>query len=542
MRRLACFVFSALAACSSTSADDGVSSDQDITTNALASKKELFDQEMLFVRVTGWNGDPDALHLQKDAARLGDAEVQIYETDARSSSYCPDAAAGALVYKSKSFSLRTSGNLTNGTPKSSYKISLDDKDDRLFGIKDLNLKSMWNDVSQMRESIAWSWMNQAGITSSRHTYAKVCVDGVKNGQPFTKYLGLYSMIEEVEKQFFKDHFGKKNGDGNIYKAYQFPDDIGAASLAYRGDTGDKYYKKTNIEERSYQLKSNYKPTDDRSLQTYDDLATLIRAVNGIGLPGEGSAKFDTPAYAARLSEVFNVKQFLRWQALNAAMGAWDNYWATEANYYLYNAGPKDAGTAVMAKPYFTWIPWDYDNTFGIDFTGGKWETASAFQFSTYDGRSNNMANMPLTANLFANDQLFAYYLDALLVGPPRGRHPMVDGRVLGRHAERVPPHRHQDVVAAHAQVARHHVVDRVVAHVAHVQLARRVRQHRARVERALRETRVVLGHAPCMTRVPLGLRCGLEVGRTVGFLHGVLRGRLGAVRQRREALVGGTGL
>ena len=52
-----------------------------------------------------------------------------------------------------------------------------------------------------------------------------------------------------------------------------------------------------------------------------------------------------------------------------------------------------------------------------------------------------------------------------------------DGRVLGRHPERVPAERVQHLHALHAAEAADKVPDHVVAHVAHVQLARRVREH-----------------------------------------------------------------
>src|SRR5690606_26840143 len=70
----------------------------------------------------------------------------------------------------------------------------------------------------------------------------------------------------------------------------------------------------------------------------------------------------------------------------------------------------------------------------------------------------------------------------VVVGPLGRRHLGLDGGVFGRHAEGVPAHGHQDVVPAHAQLPRHHVVDGVVAHVAHVQLAAGIGQHRASVE------------------------------------------------------------
>jgi hypothetical protein len=53
------------------------------------------------------------------------------------------------------------------------------------------------------------------------------------------------------------------------------------------------------------------------------------------------------------------------------LGSWDNYYAP-SNYYLYNSGRLGAGDDFMGSPYFTFIPWDYDNCLGIDYFGTKW--------------------------------------------------------------------------------------------------------------------------------------------------------------------------
>ncbi len=112
-----------------------------------------------------------------------------------------------------------------------------------------------------------------------------------------------------------------------------------------------------------------------------------------------------------------------------------------------------------------------------------------------------------------------------VVARPGGRRDaLVDGGVLRRQAEGIPAHRHQHVVALHAQVARHHVVDGVVAHVPHVQLARRVRKHRARVELALPR---VFGHPVRVARGPVRARIGLHFGRNISFIHARLYGAPG---------------
>ena len=109
--------------------------------------------------------------------------------------------------------------------------------------------------------------------------------------------------------------------------------------------------------------------------------------------------------------------------------------------------------------------------------------------------------------------------------PFRRRHVVVDGRVLGRQPEGVPAHRHQHVEALHPQVARHHVVDGVVADVAHVQLAARVGQHRAGVE--LRPARV-FAHPIRVGGSPGGLRGAFDLVRLEFGIHeGAPRARKG---------------
>ena len=68
-------------------------------------------------------------------------------------------------------------------------------------------------------------------------------------------------------------------------------------------------------------------------------------------------------------------------------------------------------------------------------------------------------------------------LGDVLVGPLARLSVVLDGGVLGGKAEGVEAHRVKDVEAAHARLARHGVADGVVARVAHVEVARRVREH-----------------------------------------------------------------
>jgi hypothetical protein len=329
--------------------------------------------------------------------------VRLYRVPASNTKHCPDADVTDkdLVFSTKDFTLRTSGNFTKGTPKSSYKIGLENDDERLFDMKSIGLKAMWNDVSQMREALAWTLFREAGVRASRHTYARLCIND--------RYYGLYSLIESVDKALLKDHFGRSNDDGNLYKAEWA--DIGPATLEHRrgadgDDSGRQYFTSSDPDARTYQLKSNDDPDDDPALQTYDDLAQLVRVINGVGLPG-GDEKFATDAYRKSVEAVFNVEEFLRWASVNILIGAWDNYWRTPANYYLYDSGKRDAGDGFMAAPYFTWLPHDYDNSFGIDFFGVPWQSKNIVNWES------SGASLPLIRNLLKNPAFLRYYLDSL---------------------------------------------------------------------------------------------------------------------------------
>ncbi len=96
--------------------------------------------------------------------------------------------------------------------------------------------------------------------------------------------------------------------------------------------------------------------------------------------------------------------------------------------------------------------------------------------------------------------------------PFLGMHPALDRRVLGRQPERVPPDRVHHVHPAHRLAARDHVGDAVVAHVPHVDVARRIGQHLQAVELG---PLGVLGDLEHPVRRPLRLPARLDVQEVV---------------------------
>jgi hypothetical protein len=375
---------------------------------ASRGKQEFFDQAMYLVAVTGWPGDKMQPEEPVDAPP--GARLELWATDPLDARRLPPPGKDGVLLATTTFSMMNSGNRTLRAPKRSWKVDFEPggDDDELAGMQRLNLKAMYNDPSQMREALAWELFGRIGIPSARHSFAKMGING--------GYRGLFSLIEQVDKRFIKDWFGK-NDRGNLYKAYC--GDVGCATLEHRvgpgGDDGGRQYFTPGHDDLTYRLKTN---EDDPAASTYDDLAQFVRTINGTGLAagGGGDARFRSDEFRESVEGVMNVRAFLRWAGANLLLGSWDNYFATPANYYLYNSGKRGDEDGFAGSPYFTFIPWDYDNSFGIDYFGTQWQytdvadwPASTRQY--WKGR--RLSSIPLVQNLLANPDFLAYYLDHL---------------------------------------------------------------------------------------------------------------------------------
>jgi hypothetical protein len=116
----------------------------------------------------------------------------------------------------------------------------------------------------------------------------------------------------------------------------------------------------------------------------------------------------------RLAELlparFGVDAFLKVLAVHSLIAAWDNYHMTPGNFYLYwdRAGDR-----------ISWIPYDYDNSFGVDFWGIDWQNAPLIDFTP---RTNGSEDRPLIDKVLAvpawRTQLLQH-IRALLAGPFR---------------------------------------------------------------------------------------------------------------------------
>ena len=159
----------------------------------MSAQDEFFAAEMYMFHVTGFPQQPGVLMHQAGAPH--GARLDVWRTGPADAQHIPGPGAQGPALSTPDFSLVNSGNRTLRAPKRSWKITLGHTGhggNHLAGMTRVNLKSMYNDPSQMREALAWRLFRHAGVPSARHTYAKLAFDA--------SYYGLFSVIEQVEQE------------------------------------------------------------------------------------------------------------------------------------------------------------------------------------------------------------------------------------------------------------------------------------------------------------------------------------------------------
>jgi hypothetical protein len=93
--------------------------------------------------------------------------------------------------------------------KYSFKVDLNEfvKGQKLGSLTKLNFHNNVADPSWMNEVLSYQLYRDAGVPAPRTAYAKVYV--TVPGEHDRTYLGLYAMVEDVDRSFAWDHFGSK---------------------------------------------------------------------------------------------------------------------------------------------------------------------------------------------------------------------------------------------------------------------------------------------------------------------------------------------
>lgn len=267
---------------------------------------------------------------------------------------------------------RLRGNTSRWSQKKSFKISFNTftPGGNLYGVEKMNLNGEHNDPSIMRSKIMWDILRKWDIPAPRSNHVQLFING--------NYFGLYINVEHIDEEFAMSRFGNKNG--NLYKCL-YP-----ADLNYRGDNPDSY-KIWSGGRWVYELKTNEEEND------FSDLAALIGVLHN---------STDENLFCD-LNELFNIYDYLKIMAVQIFCGDWDGYIYNKNNFYLYH-------NTLTGK--LEYIPYDVDNTLGIDWFGIDWAERNIYTWQPGGSEERPLYDRIINHPVFRKQ--FSYYAKQLI--------------------------------------------------------------------------------------------------------------------------------
>ncbi len=213
--------------------------------------------------------------------------------------------------------------------KKSFKVDLDKfgQTKKFKSLKSLNLHCQVADPSKCREVFGYGIYASAGVPAPRTLFVEVSLsvgDRIKN-----QWLGLYTLVEPIDKTFLTAHF--EDGEGLLMK----PE--GLRDFPFRGEFKDY--------EQRLEPKRVAKP---------DEKSRLFQV-------GKLVAQGSDQDFRDQIDSLVDLDSYLRFLAATAFISNPDSFFSLAHNYYLY----LDAKTR---KFYF--FPWDLDRAFSNFFLSG----------------------------------------------------------------------------------------------------------------------------------------------------------------------------
>ena len=229
--------------------------------------------------------------------------------------------------------VRCKGNSSTGIngPKKPLNLTIDSFDDgqRLWGFDVINFNNNYNDPTQMREAIILSMLGEF-MAVPRHGWAQVTVHG--------EVVGLYLMVEQLDRTFSEDWFGDVGlmirGDSPVRIAFN------SSTLNWQGEDLAPY-------RAGYEVKG---PGGDADAG-YELVRELTRALDApVSEGGLSDEDFNEGIW-----QILDVDSVLWYLAGHNITADYDSYYVGK-NYYLHH-GERD--------PRHHMVSWDMGLGFGV---------------------------------------------------------------------------------------------------------------------------------------------------------------------------------
>jgi len=217
--------------------------------------------------------------------------------------------------------------------KRSFKIDFNRfvKGQKFLGLTKISLNNSVLDPSQLREAISYSLFRELGLPASRTTFARVSL--TVPGRFERRYVGVYTVVEQVNGAFLEDRFGSR--EGLIIKperSLRFP---------YLGEDWKDYEKV-------------WVPKSAVDAAHAARLVKLTRLVE----------RADDETFAKSIGGLVDLQELAKFTALHTVLSHLDSFLLRGHNYYIVlPAGQK--------TQHLRWIPWDLNSTFAGHRSAGS---------------------------------------------------------------------------------------------------------------------------------------------------------------------------
>ena len=260
----------------------------------------------------------------------------------------------------RNVAIRSRGTGSRSGIKPGLRVDFDyyTSDQKFLELKSVILRNNTQDASNMRERISMQFFRRMGLKTEREAHARLFING--------EYVGVYTIVESVDKAFLKKNFGEN--DGHLYE-YKFDNSAPIPyNFGYSGPDAALY------------APLPFKPQTLESDPQGEVLERLFWTINVAG----------DAVWRASMEEFLDLRQFIRHLAVENFLAEQDGITGDYGpnNFYFYRFENRN---------FFTFIPWDKSNTF--------WEAPSAAYWvfrNIMDGDETHRNRLVLRALQYAD--------------------------------------------------------------------------------------------------------------------------------------------
>ena len=270
------------------------------------------------------NKDLDWYALNRITERYSEEKLDIILAEGEPNGKGPKAGMFGASETTANAKISIRGNSARKQPQKSYKIKLSDSAGTWNDQTTINLNKHLSDGSRLRNKLSFDLMEKIpNLSSLRTQFVHLYVKDLTIGATTYEDYGLYTHIEQPNKQFLRSHLFDPNGylyKVTFFEFNRYPEQI-------RSHTDENYDRKAF--ETILEIKGR---------EEHDKLITMLNDVNDYSLPIEEV-----------INRHFDEDNLLTWVATNILM---DNMDTDANNFFIYS--PLNNNKWII-------LPWDYDD-------------------------------------------------------------------------------------------------------------------------------------------------------------------------------------